>query len=432
MTLHSFVLFLFARSLMAAPIPLTFWHSMTGEKGKLLGQLTEEFNRSPENQDRYKVVPQFVGTYEEGLNKLRTSLLAKQGPHIAQITDIGTQVMIDTGAVVPLQDFIDQDPSFPIGQILLPIKRYYEVQGKLFSLPFATSNPILYFNLDAFHRLGLNRAPKTFDELKTWARKLSDSKTKTTGVTWPLSSWFFEEFIARQGQVLINQENGRKGRATEALYLTPEAIRFVTLWHDMVKEGTFANVGRGWDPPEANFLSERSAMMFHSTSDVFEVVRKAKFKVGTAPIPTADEKKVGGTVVGGNSLWILKDKPQEEIRGSYLFVRYMASQNVQKRWHMGTGYFPIREDLIHELEREGFYEKYPAAKTAIDQLKSSALGSATQGALMGVFAEARDQIESSIERVLANRMSVEDALRRAKFQTDDSLRRYNRFLEKLK
>ncbi|NBY20149.1 extracellular solute-binding protein [bacterium] len=251
-------------------------------------------------------------------------------------------------------------------------------------------------------------------------------------MTWPLSSWFFEEFIARQGALLVDRENGRLGRATEALYLTPEAIRFVTLWQDMAKEGTFANVGRGWDPPEANFLSGRSAMMFHSTSDVFEVVRKAHFKVGTAPIPLADEKNVGGTVVGGNSLWILKDKTPEEIKGSFLFVKYMASSGVQKRWHMGTGYFPIREDLIQELEKEGFYEKFPAAKTAILQLKASALSTATQGALMGVFAEARDQIESAIERVLAGRMSVEEALKKAKFQTDDSLRRYNRFLEKLK
>lgn len=99
---------------------------------------------------------------------------------------------------------------------------------------------------------------------------------------------------------------------------------------------------------------------------------------------------------------------------------------------MGTGYFPIREDLIQELEKEGFYQKFPAARTAIEQLKSSQVMPATQGALMGVFAEARDQIESSIERVLANRMTVEEALKRAKIQTDDALRRYNRFLEKLK
>jgi sn-glycerol 3-phosphate transport system substrate-binding protein len=418
--------------LWGAPRQLTFWHSMTGEKGKLLVKLVEEFNRLPENVGQVEIRPQFAGSYEEGLNKIRTALLAGQGPHIAQITDIGTQVMIDTKAVAPLQNFIDQDPTFPLKQLLLPIRRYYEVNGKLFSLPFATSNPILYYNLEAFEKVGLDRPPKTFSELKEWARRLTDPKQGKTGLTWPLSSWFFEQFIARQGQVLVNQSNGRTGRATEALYLTPQAIRFATLWKEMCDSGIFANVGRGWDPAEANFLAGRSAMMLHSTSDVFEVVRKATFRVGTAPIPLADGVTTGGTVVGGNSLWILKDKAPADVQASYRFVRYMASQEVQKRWHMGTGYFPIREDLIEELEREGFYKKFPAAKTAIEQLKNSAVMAATQGALMGVFAEARDNLETAMERILAGRMSVEQALKRAKFQTDDALRRYNRFLEKLK
>lgn len=415
-----------------SPAQLTFWHSMTGEKGKLLSELTLEFNRSPENGGKYEVVPQFVGTYEEGLNKLRTSLLAKKGPHIAQITDIGTQVMIDTQEVVPLQEFIDKDPNFPMKELLIPIKRYYEVEGRLYSLPFATSNPILFYNVDAFEKVGLKRAPQTFGELKEFALKLTDTKTKNVGVTWPLSSWFFEEFIALQGQFIINRENGRNGRATESLYLTPEAIRFVNLWRDMNREKSFSNVGRGWDPAEANFLAGRAAMLIHSTSDVFEVSKKATFRVNTAPLPKAEGVKGGGTVVGGNSLWIMKEKPSNEREGSYLFVKFMASKEAQKKWHMGTGYFPIREDLIAELEKEGFYKKYPAAKTAIDQLKAAAVTPATQGALMGVFAEARDQIESAIERVLADRMSVEEALKRAKVQTDDSLRRYNRFLEKLK
>ena len=430
MKLLSLLILLSALNLNAAPLKLTFWHSMSGEKGKLLGGLIKTFNESPQYKSTYQVVPQFVGTYDEGLNKIRTSLLAAQGPHIAQITDIGTQVMIDTGGIIPLQEFIDRDPDFPIKQILQPIKRYYEVNGKLYSLPFATSNPILYYNKDAFEKVGLKRAPKTFSELKEWSKKLTDPIAKTYGITWPLSSWFFEQFIARQGQVLLNYGNGRGQRATEALFLSPEAIRFVTLWNEMVQEKTFSNVGRGWDPAEANFLAGRANMLITSTSDVFEIVKKAPFQLGTAPIPTADSRPLGGTIVGGNSLWILKDKPEQEIKGSYLFVKFMASREIQKRWHMGTGYFPIREDLIIELEKEGFYEKFPAAKTAILQLKSSAGMAATEGALMGVFAESRDHIETAIERVLAHRMSVEEALARAKFQTDDALRRYNRFLEK--
>ena len=409
----------------APPKALQFWHSMSGEKGKLLQGIVADFNKANAVKG-FEVQTQFVGTYEEGINKVRTALLAKRGPHIVQITDIGTQVMVDTGAVTPLQDLIGADAAFPLKEILPAIRRYYEIEGKLFSLPFATSNPILYYNVDAFQKAGLKRPPETFAELDAYSKILSDKSAKVTGVTWPLHSWFFEQFLAVQGKLLVNSENGRKGRANEALYVSSEAIEFVTLWAKMVKEGSFANVGRGWEPAEQNFLAGRSTMLITSTSDVFEIARKAKFRVMTAPIPRRFRENQGGTIVGGNSLWILSHTPIDEQKLSYEFIKHMASKEAQKKWHINTGYFPIRADLIADLEKEGFYEKNPAARTAINQLKASPESSATQGALMGVFSEARVHIESAIERVLAGQSEVKEALAKAKSQTDEALVRYNK------
>ena len=417
---------LFAAPLRAAPATLEFWHSMSGEKGALLQGIVDRFNAAPENKDRVRVELQFVGSYEEGLNQLRTALLAGRGPHLVQITDIGTQAMADSGAIVPLQDFIDRDPDFPIGQILRPIRRYYEIGGRLDSLPFATSGPILYCNGDAFAAAGIKSPPRTFAELIADARKLTDPAKKTTGVTWPLHSWFFEEFLARQGALLADHENGRAARATALNATGPEAFAVVSLWAGMVKESTFANVGRGWEPAEQNFLAGRSAMLITSTSDVFEVQKKAPFRVLTGPLPTNDPKIPGGTVVGGNSIWIMKNKPAAEREAAYRFLKFMASKESQRAWHVGTGYFPIRADVIADLEKEGFYKKNPAAKTAIDQLRAAADVPAARGALLGAFPEARENIESALELILAGYRTPEDALAWAKSRTDDALARYNK------
>lgn len=417
-----------AYPVLATEVSIQFWHSMSGEKGKIVSEMVEEFNKA--NAGKIKAQAQFVGTYEEGLNKTRTALLAKRGPHVVQITDIGTMVMIDTGAIAPLQDFVDNDPSFPSKELLPQLRRYYEYGGKLQSLPFATSNPILYYNEDAFKKVGLTRAPKTFQELVDYSRKLTTAETKTKGITWPLHSWFFEQFVARQGQVLVNFENGRSGRATEANFLSAESLNFVSLWAAMVKEGIFSNVGRGWEPAEQNFLAGRAAMLITSTSDVFEVQKKVSFKVVTAPIPAKDESTKGGTIIGGNSLWILKDKPDAEKQAAYELVKWMASKPMQKKWHTNTGYFPIRADLISELEKEGFYKKYPNAKTAIDQLRASPSIPATSGALLGVFPELRENIDSAIERVLTSGEDPKTALGKAKEQTEKALARYNRGREK--
>ena len=406
---------------------IEFWHSMAGEKGKLLSEIVEEFNTEPENRGRAQVKLQFIGGYEEGLNKLRTALIAKRGPHIVQVADIGTKVMIDSEAIVPLQEFIAKDPEFPSEQILPAIQRYYRLDGVFYSLPFATSNPILYYNADLFREKGIEKPPATYSELESIAARLTDTKVKRFGLTWPLHSWFFEQFIANAGELLLIPANGRqKADGIEANYTSPAAIGIVELWARMTKQGSFANVGRGWDPAEQNFLAGRAAMLITSTSDIFEVARQAPFRVATGFLPKADGAKNGGTVIGGNSLWIMKAKPESERMIAYRFLKFMAGSRAQKRWHTGTGYFPIRQDVIEDLKKEGFYEKNPIAWTAIEQLRASPENVATQGALTGVFPEAREHVMGAIEEVLSGSTTAETALKSAKARTDFSLRRYHR------
>lgn len=418
----------------AAPITIDFWHSMTGDKGQLLEQIVKDFNAQATVKERLKIQLTYVGSYTDGINKLRTSLMANKAPHLAQIYEIGTLVMVDSGAITPLEDLVAGDKDFGLDELLPQVSQYYRINGKLYSLPFATSNPIIYYNADWFKKAGIAGPPKTFEELTALAAKLSDAKAKTTGVTWPLNSWFFEQFMARQGATLLDGDNGRSTRAQKANYASPEGIRYVEWLAGMAAQGHFANVGRDWDPPVQNFMAGRSAMLITSTSDVFVISEKAPFKVATAPLPVpaallpagGKGKAPGGTIIGGNSLWVLKSKPAAEQKLAYEFLKHMASAATQRLWHSRTGYFPIRKDVIASLEKEGFYKKNPNAKTAIDQLVGSVEGPPTQGALMGVFPEARDHIETALEEVLAGKAKTEAALKNAAERSEKALARYNK------
>lgn len=414
--------------LSARPVEIEYWHSMTGDKSDRMIELIKEFNARADVKTRLVINPQYVGTYNDGINKLRAATMAGKGPHIAQIFEVGTRIMIDSGVATPLEEFATKDKTFGLEQMLPQVMRYYRVNGTLHSLPFATSNPIVYWNVDWFAKAGLNAAPKTLEEFTSVATKLTDAKAGLTGATWPIHSWFFEQFVARQGAPLLDADNGRSARPTKALYASAEGVRFVSWWANLARSGAWANLGRGWDPAVESFLAGRSAMLITSTSEAFVIPSKAKFKVATAPIPlpTGVDAKLGGTIVGGNALWIMKAKPKPEQELAYEFVRFMASAATQRKWHIGTGYFPIRRDVIAELEKEGFYKKNVAARTAIDQLLASADSPVTHGALMGVFLEARDHVESAIEEVLAGKATVEEALKKAAGRTDKALERYNR------
>lgn len=407
---------------------IQFWHSMAGEKGEALRRIIERFNRLPENVGRRRVEAQFIGSYEEGLAKLRTALMGGKGPHVAQVNEISTRLMIDSGVITPLEDFIRDDPGFPRAGLLPQVARYYEVGGKLYSLPFAASAPILYCNANLFAKTGIRSPPATWEGLETDARLLS-SPRGVTGVTWPVYGWFFEEFLALEGVPLADHDNGRSARATRVNYSDPAGVGLLSLWARMAREGTFANVGRSWAAAEQSFLSGRSAMLITSSSDVFEILKEASFRVVTAPVPVErrpDAAAPGGVIIGGNSLWILNRRPLSEQRDAYRFIRYMASREVQKEWHQNTGYLPIRRDVIDDLRKEGFYLKYPADWTAIRQLMVSPDMPATRGALMGAFPEAREQEASAIEEAISGQSDAGTALRRAAAETEQSLRRYNR------
>ncbi|HBT90243.1 MAG TPA: ABC transporter substrate-binding protein, partial [Ruminococcaceae bacterium] len=52
---------------------------------------------------------------------------------------------------------------------------YYTVNDKLYSMPFNSSTPLLYYNKDAFKAAGLDpeKPPKTLEEIISLAPKLT-------------------------------------------------------------------------------------------------------------------------------------------------------------------------------------------------------------------------------------------------------------------
>ena len=79
----------------------------------------------------------------------------KSGPSLIQVYEIGSRFMIDSKAITPVQKYVDAD-KFDLSQLEENILNYYKFDGKLYSMPFNTSNPILYYNKDMFKAAGLD------------------------------------------------------------------------------------------------------------------------------------------------------------------------------------------------------------------------------------------------------------------------------------
>jgi sn-glycerol 3-phosphate transport system substrate-binding protein len=405
-------------------VKVIWWHAMSGELGKAVDKVVENFNKSRKD---IQVEAVFQGTYDESLNKMKASMDSKSGPSLIQVYEIGSRFMIDSKAITPVQKFIDAD-KYDLSQLEENIVNYYKMDGKLNSMPFNTSNPILYYNKDMFKAAGLdpNMPLNTYDDIAKAAKALT--KDGKSGASFAIYGWFMEQFFANQGADYLNNGNGRTGLATESLVNSDAGVKTLTWWKEMIDNKSAANLGRKSDDTKKAFAAGQIAMTLDSTASLRGIVSSAegKFEVGTANLPKPADGKEGGVVVGGASNYILNNKPEAEQKAAWEFIKYLASPEVQAQWHIDTGYFPITKKAYDQQIVKDNMTKYPQFKTAVDQLHATKANTATQGAVMGVFPEARQIVEGAIEEVLNAKKTPKEALDAAAKSINEKLTQYNK------
>ncbi len=413
----------------AKPVKIVFWYSVGGKVAEATKALVEQFNA---NHTDMQVEAVFQGSYDEAINKLKQSITSKSTPSVMQVYDIGTRFMVDSKAVVPVQKWIDQE-KFDVSGYEPNIMEYYKVDNKLYSMPFNTSTPILYYNKTMFKDAGLDpdKPPKTFDEVAAAAQKLTvkdgSGKVTISGITLAIYGWFFEQFLAEQNAPFANNANGRDSMATAAAFNSPQGEKILTWWSGMVKDGVAANMGRKTADTQKAFIAGQTAMTIDSTGvlgDILEGVN-GKFEVGTGFMPHPADVPQGGVIIGGASLWMLSGHSEAEEKAAWEFVKFMTAAKQQAFWHIKTGYFPVMKGAYDDPELKKHQEKYPQFKVAVDQLHSTVINRYTQGGLLGVFTQARQEVEGAIEQVLNGQAAAAEALKKAADNVNGAIERYN-------
>ncbi|WP_444685852.1 ABC transporter substrate-binding protein [Alkalicoccus luteus] len=389
-------------------VEIEFWHGMGGGLGDTLEALVDDFNAS---QDDYYIQPEYQGSYEELLTQFRTVGGTETAPALVQMFEVGTKYMIESDYITPVQEWIDAE-DYDVDQLEENILSYYTVDDQLYSMPFNSSTPALYFNVDKFEEAGLdpNNPPRTFSEIAEAAVALTDDDTY--GFSMLGHGWFFEQLIATQGQEYVDMDNGRSGDATEVTFGGEEGLKVYEWLNDMNEAGTFEYFGRDWDDLRAAFQNGDVAMYMDSSAGTKQAVEDAPFEVDLSFVPHADDIDPNGVVVGGASVWMGSGISEEEQRGAWEFMKWFNEPDVQAEWHVNTGYFSTHPDAYDEEIVAEEHEQFPQLTVPIDQLQETVPSTATQGALITVFPESREQVVTSLE-ALYQGTSPEEALQQA-------------------
>lgn len=413
-----------------APVTIQFWHAMSGDRIDLIQGIVDNFMKENPN---ITVEVQYAGSYNDTLNKVKSAYKAGNAPAIFHSYEIGTLGMINSGLITPVDELANKyGETIDWDNFFVPVQNYYKYQGQHYSMPFNSSTPLLYYNKTLFEQAGLdpNDPPETFAEVVEAAKALKASGIDKP-VTWNLHGWYFEEMIALQDEPFVNNDNGRgKELPTKVLFNSAAGKKAFDWWIGMYNDGLFNDVGPGWSNHRAAFGSGEAAIILSSSSDVnllTKALNEKGWELGTGFIPHPEGSK-GGVAIGGGSLWITNKLSAEQELAAVKLVEYIANDESQKAWHKGTGYFPVTKSAMDSLESEGWFTENPNYKTAFDQLLVNPGTLNSSGALLGVFPETREIVQSAIQECYQGK-DTQVALDEAAAEVNDLITEWNELIQ---
>jgi sn-glycerol 3-phosphate transport system substrate-binding protein len=132
------------------------------------------------------------------------------------------------------------------------------------------------------------------------------------------------------------------------------------------------------------------------------------------------------SIIGGATLWVLRDRPREEYKGVAKFFAFLSRAEVQAAWHQKTGYLPITRAAYELTRAQGFYDRNPGTAKSIEEITLKMPTENSKGLRLGSFTLIRDAIEDELELAFSGKKSADEALDAAAARGNRLLRQFER------
>lgn len=369
-------------------VTITYWQHSSQARDKMMQDLAKEFMDKNKN---ITIKTEFIPE-DSYSTKLISSLATDAAPDVMQVESGMIPRLAKSGSIQPLDEKVlsaDKVASEFIPATVDGLK----YNGKYYGLPTDTQTIVLYWNKDLVKDAGLDaeNGPKTWDELRDWAKKL----TKTEGGKISQSGWG-EKGYNPEVQALVNQyggkmvdENGKYVFADDAKAV--EAIQFMVDVYkkDKVYDTQFM---KNW----AGFRQGKVAMMLGHPAMLGNLKQTApNVKLGMSLIPAKDGKNT--TIV---TSWAYVASKKANSEAATKWIEFLTSKDVQKKWTKQTGELPARKELLTDSE----LTSDPQTKLLLSSLTDSKVGYLQMGVLNKIWSE-------GFEKMILTEAPVKDTLK---------------------
>jgi sn-glycerol 3-phosphate transport system substrate-binding protein len=404
---------------------IAFWHGLDGQTGEAVDALVKQFNQS---QGEVEVKAVYKGTYPQVLAAAMAASRQKAAPHLVQVYEVGTLSMILSDAIVPVYRLMQQQKlAVNWADVLETITGYYAKDGRLYSMPFNVSTPILYYNKDIFQKAGLGDTPPgTWPDVEAASKKILAAGAATCGVTTPSPSWtLLENTFPWHDQPFATNQNGYAGLDTKLLINSAFGRMHVGALARWQQEHIFA-YGGPEGQPNAKFSAGECAMVLQSSGSIGSFKRSLPFAWGTGPLPHwGPPYPKANTILGGATLWALRGHAPADDKGVAQFLKFLIEPRQQLWWAATTGFIPITKTALGDLDENFFYKQNPEQWSGVSQLRNATPTPNSQGLRLGNYVQVRmGAIELELENIFTGKKTVKDGLDAAVVRGNAILRQF--------
>lgn len=400
-------------TLTTAPITLTLWHSNGSTIEGAMKKYAEDFNKI------YPNITINIVKNGENYDKLRQNTVAAiQGGTLPNIVQGYPDHMVEykvNNAIVSMNPYIDHpvwgfDPEVENDRFEDIVWKYrnensaYHEDGEYYSLPFNKSTEVMIYNQDAVQALidagKITKFPDTWQDLfalssefETIAPGFIDSygsKLSLTGAEIQTAKSVFVPYSYDSEEnafiTLLRQWGGRytsldSSRKGVANYNSEEAINMLTYFNTHKDKLTLS---ANWKSDYASdiFKKGQTFMTIGSTGGAYYntpsiVGGEYLFNFEVAPIPyNKDMPEHRAAIQQGTNLSVTNTGTDQEKLASYLFIKYLNSEEVQVDFTLKTGYQPTRTSAYlsdaYTTFMNGFAQDGTTALEGEDLMRSKA------------------------------------------------------------
>ncbi len=384
---------------------ILFWQAMGGPLGDALEELVQKFNDTHPN---IHVTSVNMGNYTALSQKLMASIQTGNQPDVAQAYEAWIANMLDGDVIVPIEEFIDDDPNFgeeEMNDIYPVFLNSNKMDGRLVSFPFNKSVMVQYYNKDMLFQNDMNPdvPPKTWAEFKDYCKILTqdtngDGKMDQFGTTIKINAWHFENLLLQAGGKIMSEDN------KVPLFNSKEGVMALDFLTDILNKDKTGYLSPGYEG-QKDFTAQKVAFYQDSSVSMAYMLRTGiNFNMGISAVPVNKTKQ---NLISGTNVVIFKnEEDRKKEKASWEFVKWFTDTEQTARWSELTYYMPVRKSAMEVEALKNRIASNPEIASVYDQLNY-----ATFEPQISEWFETRKYLEEHvIEKVVRGMLTPEEAL----------------------